>query len=127
MDNELETQIGTKEQQKLSAGSVVVKEITIEAPKEGSKARLVVFHCQHPDRDDLIKISNVKVKIVQGNNETIKKDTLWWNTDEEENIRKNSRVADVMRFYNKKTLKSFETTSVNTEQDASGFLCIKAY
>lgn len=127
MENELEKPIGTKEQTLLSPGSVVVKEITIEPPKEGSKAKLVVFHCLHPDKEELIKLSNVKLKKVQGNNETIKKDTLWWNLDDDGNIRKNSIVADVLRFYNKGKLKDFENTDITTEADASGYLCIKAY
>lgn len=127
MEDELSKPIGTKEAVKLTAGSVIVQAISIEAPKEGSKAKLVVFTCMHPDSDKPIKMSNIKVKKVQGNNETIKKETLWYNLDDDGNIKKNGYVAEVMRFYNKKTLKEFEKSSINTETDANGYLCIKAY
>ena len=127
MTSELDTEIGTIEQPKLSAGSVIVKEITIEPPKEGSKAKLVVLHCLHPEQDELLKLSNVKIKKVQGNNETIKKDALWWNLDKEGKIRKGSATAQCLNFYNKKTLEEFKNSSIQTEADANGWLCIKAY
>lgn len=126
-ESELDKPIGTKEQMKLSAGSVVVKDITIEPPKEGSKAKLVVFLCQHPDREEPIRLSNIKVKKVQGNNENIRIDTLWWNLDDEGNIRKGSAVAWMLEFYKKKTLKDFKMSSIQTEVNPSGYLSIKAY
>jgi hypothetical protein len=127
MTSELEIPIGTKEQPKLTAGSVIVKDITIEPPKEGSKAKLIMLHCLHPDREELVKFSNVKLKKVQGNNETIKKDALWWNLDDEGSIRKGSVVAQLLNFYNKKTLAELKGSSVITEADSNNWLCIKAY
>lgn len=127
MEDELDKPIGTKEAMKLTAGSVVVKNITIESPKEGSKAKLVVFNCLHPDREEPIKMSNIKIKKVQGNNETIKKETLWYNLDDEGKIKKTGAVADVMRFYGKQSLRSFDNSSIQTEADANGYLCIKVY
>ena len=128
MTDELDKPVGTKEQARLSAGSVFVDGITIEPPKPGSKAKLVVFHCKHPDKEDLIKLSSIKVKKVQGNNEVIKREPLWYNTDDEGNLSKGSSVATVLNFYKKKTLRDFEHTAINTELDATtGFLVIKAY
>ena len=127
MTDGLDKPIGTKEPTKLSASAVIVKEIAIEPPKEGSKAKLVVLSCLHPDREEMIRLSAINVKKVQGNNINIRKDTLWYNLDDEENIRKGSAVANLMSFYNVKTLKGFVNTTVNTEADASGYLVIKAY
>ena len=125
--NELETPIGTKESVKLSPGSVVVKRIAIEPPKEGSKAKLVNLYLLHPDREEPIRVSKIKVKKIAGNSETIKVETLWLNLDEDDKIRKNSSPALLMNFYGKTSLKEFENSSVTTEADASGYLCIKAY
>ena len=127
MTDDLDKPVGTKEATKLAPGSVVVKSVTIEPPKEGSKAKLVTFHCLHPDREELVKLSAINVKKVQGNNITIKKETLWHNLDEDGNIRKGSAVASVMNFYTKKTLNEFLNSSVTTEADAAGYLVIKAY
>ena len=125
--NELDKPIGTKEQPRLTAGSVIVKSIKVELAKEGSKHKLVRFHCKHPDKEELIVLSNVMLKKVQGNNINIKRDAMWYNLDEDENIKKTSTLAVVLKFYNKNTLKEFENSSVNTELDASGYLAIKAY
>ena len=129
MTDDLDRPIGNKEQSKLSAGAVIVQSITIdEKPtKKGGKVKILTFHCKHPEREELVKLSNIKLKIVQGNNETIKKDALWYNLDDDGNIAKNCNVAIMLRFYKKETLKQFEGQFLNTELDASGFLCIKAY
>ena len=127
MTNELETPIGTKEAKKLPAGFVVIKNIAVESPREGSKARVVMLSCLHPDREELIKISAINTKKVQGNNITIKKETLWYNLDEDKNIKKGSSVATLMQFYKVNTLKELENKSIEAEPDASGYLVIKAY
>jgi len=129
MNSELDTPIGTRSKQRLSAGSVIVASVTIEEKqtRKGGKAKLVVFNCNHPDREDSIALSNVKMKKVQGNNETIMKDTLWYSVDQDGNIPQDSVLAHVMRFYKKETLKGFIGTLITTESDALGYLAIKAY
>lgn len=127
MTNELDKPVGTKEAPKLSAGSVIVKKITIEPAKEGSKAKIVRLHCLHPNKEEPIILSNIMVKKVQGNNITIKKDALWYNLDDEDNVRKGSVLANFISFYQKSNLRGFENSSIYTELDASGFLTIKGY
>lgn len=129
MEDELEKPIGTKEKQRLLAGSVIVEDVTIaERPtKKGGKVKIVNFHCNHPDADELIVLSNVKIKLTQGNNETIKKDALWYHLDEDQNIRKDSNVAILLKYYKRDNLKQFIHTAITTEADAEGYLCIKAY
>jgi hypothetical protein len=127
MTNELEKEIGTIEQPRLTAGSVIVKQITIAPPKEGSKAKIVTLHCQHPDKEELVKLNNIKIKKVQGNNETITKDGIWYREDKEGKVDKKCNASELMRFYQKKNLKEFENSSVTTELDAGGYLAIKAY
>ena len=132
MTNELDKPIGTKDQPKLSAGSITVKKVIVvekESTKNNKKRkfRIVELSCLHPDKEDEIVLSNMKVKTVQGNNETISKDGIWYKEDEEGNVDKNCNAAKLLMFYNKPTLKSLENSSVITEQDSNGYLCIKAY
>jgi hypothetical protein len=127
--NELDKPIGTKEQPKLSAGSVMVSAVNIvERPtKKGGKVKIVEFDCKHPDSMDILKLSNLKIKKVQGNNETITKDGIWYREDVDGNIDKRCNASIVMTFYKKNTLKEFVGTAITTEQDALGYLTIKAY
>lgn len=127
MTDDLDKPIGTKEASKLTASDVIVKEVTIEPAKEGGKAKVVKLHCKHPDKDELIALSSASVQRVNGSNKTIKKETLWYNTDDDGNIRKSGVVAEVMRFYKVDTLRKFEDLIVHTEQDTAGYLTIKAY
>ncbi len=131
MTNELEKQIGTKEQPKLSAGSVIVKlvEVIEKQPADAKKKKFKIVEVSilHQDKEELIKLSNIKIKKIQGNNETITKDGIWYREDADGNIDKNCNAAQLLKFYNKTTLKSLEGSSVITELDAAGYLCIKAY
>jgi hypothetical protein len=127
MTDLLDKQIGTKEQTRLTAGSVIVKQITIAPPKEGSKAKIVTFHCLHPSREELVKLNNMKVKKIVGNNETITKDGIWYREDDEGNMDKNCNASKVTSFYHKTSLRQFENTSIETELDAMGYLAIKVY
>lgn len=127
MTDELNKKVGDKEPTKLLPGSVIVKTIAVEPPKEGSKAKMVILSCKHPDKEQLIKLSAINVKKVQNNSITIKKETLWYNEDEDGNIRKGSAVATLLSFYKMANLKAFENAAITTEADASGYLVIKAY
>lgn len=131
MANELDKKIGTKEQPKLSAGSVIVKSVEVvekESEKKGKKKfKMVGISILHPDKEELIKITNLMIVKVQGDNKTIMKDGIWYREDEDGNIEKRCNAAELLRFYKKDSLKDLISCSVTTEQDASGYLCIKAY
>lgn len=129
MTNELDKQIGTEEQLKLTAGLIIVKYVGIKEikTKKGGTAKIVCFDCLHQDKAELIELSNMKLKKVEGNNETITKDGIWYREDSKGNIDKRCNASEVMRFYGKTTLKEFENTSITTELDASGYLTVKAY
>ena len=128
MTDELDKGIGTKEQPKLTAGSVIVSKVEIkEMPtKKGGKVKIVELSCKHPERE-IVKISNMKIKKVQCNNETISKDGIWYREDEDGNLDKRCNASELLRFYNASTLRGLEGKSVTTELDASGYLTIKAY
>ena len=69
----------------------------------------------------------MKIKKVQGNNETITKDGIWYREDSDGNIEKNCNAAKIIAFYKKSSLRAFENNTIDTEFDASGYLTIKAY
>lgn len=126
--SELDKTIGTKEQPKLTAGYVVVTSVEVASKGEGKKKfRITEVNVLHPDKEESIKISNIKIKKVQGNNETITKDGIWYREDVDGNIDKNCNTAQLLRFYNKKSLNELVNSSVVTELDNAGYLCIKAY
>jgi hypothetical protein len=128
MTNELDKPIGTKEAAKLTAGSVIVKTVEVVEKSKGTKKfKIVELNVLHPEREELVKLSNLKIKKVQGNNETITKDGIWYREDDDGNISKNCNTAELLRFYNKQSLKQLENTSITTELDSAGYLCVKAY
>jgi hypothetical protein len=131
MTNELDKTIGTKEQPKLSAGSVVVKSVEVAEKQptdiKKKKFKIVEITILHPEKEEPVKLSNIKIKKVQGNNETITKDGIWYREDAEGNLDKNCNAAQLLRFYNKTTLKALEGSSITTELDNTGYLAIKAY
>ena len=131
MANELDKQIGNKEQPKLSAGSVIVKNVEVieKQPTDikKKKFKIVEVSILHQDKEELITISSIKIKKIQGNNETITKDGIWYKEDVDGNIDKNCNASQLLRFYNKTTLKSLIDSSIITELDNAGYLCIKAY
>ena len=131
MTNELDNPIGTKEQPKLSAGSVIVKlvEVTEKQPADAKKKKFKIVEVSilHQDKEELIKLSNLKIKKIQGNNETITKDGIWYREDADGKIDKNCNAAQLLRVYNKTTLKSLEGSSLTPDLDNAGYLTIKAY
>lgn len=128
MTSELDKKIGTAEAEKLTPGSVIVKSIEVASKGEGAKKfKITELSVMHPDKNELIKLTNMKIKKVQGNNETITKDGIWYREDKDGNISKTCNTAQLLRFYNKESLKELENTSITTELDNAGYLCVKAY
>ena len=128
MTSELDKKIGTLEAEKLTPGSVIVKAVEVVSKGEGNKKfKITELSVLHPDKDELIKLTNVKIKKVQGNNETITKDGIWYREDKEGNIAKNCNTAVLLRFHNKASLNELLNISITTELDSAGYLCAKAY
>lgn len=131
--SELDNTIGNEERQTLTAGTVLVKTVEVQAKeseKEGKKKikfKIVQLGILHPDKEEIFHISNLKIKKVQGNNETIMKDGIWYREDSKGKIDMNCNAAKLLKHYNKNSLKELENTSVTTELDNAGYLCIKAY
>lgn len=129
MTNELDKTTGTKEKQGLTAGSVMVQDIIVQehSTKKGGKVKITAFICKHPDREEPVSISNMKIKKIQGNNETIMQDAVWYREDEDGLIEKGCNTQKILAYYGKKTLRDVIGTFLTTELNADGYLAIKAY
>lgn len=114
--------IGTKEAKKIEAKRCVIKEAEIKEMGE-KKNPILMLAVKHPDKDDLIKIS--KVKLIEGT--SVKLIGLWVNQDEDGNIQKGSALAKFMSFYSVTILTQLKDLEVDTELDDKGYLCVKAY
>lgn len=124
----LNKEVGTKELETLKAVDVTVKGVVVQDVfKKGSTTEAVgkkaIFSCKHPDREELIKIS--QVSFLKG--KTLKVSTLWVNLDEDGNIQKSSTVDMVLAKSEAKTLSDMMEKVVSTDVDESGYLCFKAY
>lgn len=119
--DKLNTTIGDKEPEKMKAEDVVITKVEIEnVAKFGDK---VVFTCQHPSREEPLKLS--KVKYVKSNK--IETSGTWYKEDEDGKIFKVSALAILMNFYQVSSLKDFVNKVFKTELEDSGYLVIKAY
>ena len=127
--------IGNKEGAKsLQAKPVVVQGKKAEpvykkGTKEEEKAKAkpvghkLVLLCKHPDKDELIKIS--EMVFVAG--KTLKTSTIWINIDDEGNIQKGSIIATLLEKYKAPNVNALEGMTLQTELDENRFLAIKAY
>jgi len=122
--NELDTEISDKDIEKLKPEPCKVKDIEIVdvmlSDQKGEKATFIV---QHPEREDLIRISAAQFV----RNKKITTSGTWISKDEEGKFLKASALAILMSFYGAATLRDMMGIEVQTALDGKGFLCIKAY
>ena len=122
--NDLEIGIGTKETISLEPKKVSVQKVGIEQVGE-KKNEIVYLHCKHPDKDETIKISNVKYEKAG----KLQVSSLWVNKDEDGNLRKGSAVAILLTSSGAENIKSLEGKEFDTirESEDSNYLALKAY
>ena len=122
--DKLKKEIGTKEAETLKEATVKVMEVKIEKVGEKGNEK-VVCSVKHPDREEPIEISSVKYE----NPRTSKLEVagLWYNTDDEDLIRKGSVLAIFMGKQGVKILGELRDKEIETIHDDRGFLCFKAY
>jgi len=124
INEKLEKKIGTKEIETLKPAKVKVMNVDLVEVKFGNKTNeKVVLSCKHPDREEPINISTVKVL----KKDKVKTSGIWYNMDEEKNIQKNSVLAGFLIFAGVENLKQLVEKEFDTIADDDGFLCIKAY
>lgn len=102
----------------------LVKIVRLEIGEFGpKKSKKVICYCKHPDKDDLIQISEAAF-IVKGKLET---SGLWINKDSKGLIRKGSGLAILLESMGCKIISSLVGKEVITTIDNNGYLCFKAY
>ena len=116
------------ESSKLAPAQVTIVGVKEETEKsDGSKHKvpLIKFLCKHPEKDEPIAIS--KIKLIQ--DEKVITRTTWAPLDKEENIQKGSAIDDVIKFFEVATLADVEGKKVHTvvESKDSSFLCLKLF
>lgn len=120
VENILKLGIGTKESIKLEPKVVVIKMVKTETKTKGI---IVECLCAHPDREELIKISKVKIELKS----KLSVSGLWVNLDDEEKLVKSSALAKFLVFNNCKTIEELANKTIATVEDESGYLVFKAY
>jgi len=122
-ENILDIKIGTKEQPILKPLKVMVKDIRLDEKRGDFK--LIVIICKHPDKEELIELSNAKIM----SKDKLKLSALWFNKDEEGNLNKKSIASEVLRFYNVQTFGELKNKEIETipKSEMDNYLCIKAY
>lgn len=120
---------GNLEVKKLEAKPVKIASVRIqEITKDGKqmKSPLVHFEVKHPDKEEIISIS--KVRLIRNGKDIITVG-LWVSLDEEKNFQKGSALTELLDFLGCETLSEVEGKDIDTvmESDSSQFLCLKAY
>lgn len=114
--------IGTIEKQKLKPTTVKIVKTNIEFV-EKAKNNKVVCSVKHPDSDDEINISTVKIEV---NNQT-KFVGTWVSLDKEQNLDMNSATAVLLKHLGCANIEALEGRECMTVEDDKGYLCFKAY
>lgn len=116
--------IGTKEPEILKPAKVKIVKVDLVEVTFGKKTNeKVVCTVKHPDRDEPINISTVKVL----RKDKVKTSGIWYSADEDGNVAKNSVLADLLKFANIENTLQLVDKEFDTLADDDGFLCLKAY
>jgi hypothetical protein len=120
----LDTPVGEKEveRKKLECKPVTVKDIEIRKINENLSEKVVLI-VKHPDKEETIEISSVKHLV----GDSLKDVGTWYKLDEDGKIQKGSGIADLLRHYAVFTLKELIDKELDTCENKSGYLCVKAY
>ena len=104
---------------------VGLKEETEKSNGESYKVPLLKVMCKHPEKDEAIAISKIKVLV---DDKVITK-SLWIVLDEEKNLQMGSSIDDLLKFTKTTCLKELEGKELDTvvESKDSSFLCLKLF
>ena len=125
----LNTTIGENEGSKaLECKPVVVAGIIVQTHNKDNKKMdtpLVNVMCKHPDKDEVIKITQIKWI----NGDKMVNTALFATVDEEGKFMKDSGVARLLSFANKSALRDLEGFTFDTvkESETSKYMCLKCY
>lgn len=123
----LKAKIGTKENAKLKPAKVKILGVEIQTKtKEGNVMKSPLLHilCQHPDRQDALKLSKVKFE----RNGKLEAVSLWVNLEDGE-FPKSSAVSELLRFLKVDSLENVAGKEIEAIEQSKEdtYLCLKAY
>lgn len=118
----LNTGVGTKEQPKLTASPVTIKEMEVRPVGENNYLKLAL-KVKHPNREDLLEISGIKYE----NSEELKEVGLWVKYDDDGNIQKGSPVAVLLNHCGVSVPAELKEKEIQTAEGKKGYLVVKAY
>lgn len=119
----LNLETGEKEIVSLKPEKVKIVKVTVEEVGE-KKNKKASFEVKHPDKEETIRVSEVKYE--QSGGKLVTSGT-WVNLDEDKKLRKGTALTNFIAFLGCKNLKECEGKEVMTCQDEKGYLCFKAY
>jgi len=118
----LNKKVGTKEAETLKPEKV--KLVGVKVVEVGEKKnQKVEISVKHSGREELINISSVTYL----DKNSVKSSGLWYNEDEDGNIRKGSALAIFLGKAGVNTLGELAGKSYETTLDSKGYLTFKAY
>jgi len=118
----LDKGIGTKEAVSLQPAKVKIENVQIEEVGD-KKNEILKCSVKHPDKEELIKISEVRYE----KNKELKTTALWVNLDDDEEIVKGSALATLLGNQSCKTPRELIGKEIDTVLDDKSFLAFKAY
>ena len=124
----LNTKIGTKEIPKLKPSKVTIAGVSIkDKTNDGKemKTSLVKILVKHPDKDEPIEMT--KIKVIR--NEKVSVVGLWCQLDEDGLFQKGSAISDLLNFVGVESLSQLEGKEIEAVEQSkdSEYLCLKAY
>lgn len=125
----LNSTVGENEGAKgLDPKPVMIASVQIQTHNKDNKKmdnELVQVHCKHPDKDDLIKLT--QIQHIKGS--VVVNTALFISADDEGKFMKDSGIAILLAFKNVKTLKELESLQMDTikESETSKYMALKCY
>jgi len=121
--------IGTKETRSaLKPAKVTIAGVEIQTEtKDGKemKSSLVHILAKHPDREETLDLS--KIKVIRADKVSVV--SLWANLDEDGLIAKSSAVADLLNFLKVKSIEELTGKEIEAVEQSKEdtYLCLRAY
>lgn len=117
----LQTEIGTKEKEKLEPAVVKIVKLRIEHI-EKAKSQKVIFEVKHPGREKNVNLSSVSYLVGK---ELVTYGT-WINFDDDNKIQKGSALAVLLNHLEINKLADIVGKTIDTTLEGR-YLCFKAY
>jgi len=117
--------IGTLERPRLEPKDVKILSVEKRegSTKDHRQYTKAIFSCQHPDREEPLQMSDLKIE----RKGKLEIRAAFVNLDAEGKIEKNSPIALMLQYYGAKTLAEMQGKNVKTAIDEKGYLVVKAY